>query len=112
MGFYKLIIFIKEAKLISTDQSRLLDSYRVRRNQTIHDLIKELKKESFDAELKKVCVQGNKIIESKEFSKIGEMLDRMELQVKATDKTEHIDIKKPILSKKVVKKSKKKKTLK
>lgn len=96
MGLYKLIIFIKEAGLISEEQSRQLDKYRTRRNQTIHDLIKELKKEEFDAELKKVCEQGNKIIKSDEFSKMSEILDQMEIQSQTDEGTGHVEASKLI----------------
>ena len=81
MGLYKLTVFIQQAGLISKEKFEQLDKYRIRRNKTIHDLIKEIKNKEFDAELKAVCEQGNKIIDSEEFSKIGEMLDQMESEV-------------------------------
>lgn len=83
MGLYKLTVFIEQAGLISKEKFDQLDKYRIRRNKTIHDLIKEIKNKEFDAELKGVCEQGNKIIESEEFSKIGEMLDQMESEALA-----------------------------
>lgn len=98
MSLYKLIVFIKEAGLISKEKFDQLDKYRVIRNQTIHDLIKEIKKEEFDAELKKVCEQGNKIIESEEFSKIGEIIDKMESEPLIEG---HIDEEKPTSTKTV-----------
>ncbi len=106
MGLYKLIIFIKEAGLISEEQSLQLDKYRIRRNQTIHDLIKELKKEEFDAELKNVCEQGSEIIGSAEFSKMSAMLDQMETQAHADEGSGHIEANQPILLKTVSRKKK------
>lgn len=106
MGLYKLIIFIKEAGLISKEQSDQLDKYRERRNQIIHDLIKELKKEEFDAELKKVCEQGSKIIESDKFSKMGEILDQMESQNLADEGTSHSESNKSIVEKNTGRKQK------
>lgn len=74
----ELIEFLFRTKLISEDQKNELNEYRERRNKVLHDLISEIRKEPFEKELKEICEKGKKIIESKEFIEMAEMIKYLE----------------------------------
>lgn len=85
-GMNDLVKFLHDAGLVSKEQKKLLNTYRERRNRMMHDLIKEIAKDGFEAELKEICEKGNEIIESAEIIKIADLIDYMELP----DKTETV----------------------
>ncbi len=78
MGLNDLINFLHKADLISSEQKNLLHTYRIRRNKMLHDLITEIKKDEFDAELRAICEKGNEIIEHKDFIRMAELIDFLE----------------------------------
>lgn len=78
----ELIDFLYKSKLISDEQKNSLNHYREKRNRVLHDLIKEISKETFERELKETCEIGNKIIDGEEFKKIHSLINFIEEDVK------------------------------
>jgi hypothetical protein len=74
----ELIQFLQNSGLIAKEQRGALDSYRQRRNRILHDLLKEIRKETFEADLKETYLAGEKIIESDSFKKIVDLVDILE----------------------------------
>jgi|GEM_PF-3078300 len=78
-GMFELIELLSEAELVSGDEKASLHKYREKRNNVLHDLLKEIKKEGFDDELREICLEGKKLIESSVFSRIsGTLVDVLE----------------------------------
>jgi len=90
----ELIDFLYKSKLISEEQKKLLNNYREKRNRVLHDLIKEIAKETFEKELQETCVVGNKIIDGEEFKRIHSLIDYLENDEKLenTQKKELINL--------------------
>ncbi len=78
MGLNELINFLHKSELLSKTQKDLLNTYRERRNKMLHDLIKEIRKPEFDAELREICEKGTAIVEGKEFIEMAELVDYLE----------------------------------
>lgn len=77
-NFYHLINFLYQSELLEDEERKVLDRYREKRNKVFHDLLTQIGMEKFEEELKKVCEDGNKIIDSKKFKRIGRLVDFME----------------------------------
>ncbi len=63
-----------------------MHAYRVKRNDVLHDLIKQISKPKFDEELYDACTSGSQIINSQEFKEMAELIDVIE--EKHQEKTE------------------------
>ncbi len=73
-----LVDLLKRADLVSSEQKKLLDEYRIKRNKVLHDLLGQVASESFEQELIAVYNTGTKITETEEFKRIENILDEME----------------------------------
>lgn len=70
-----LINFFYRSQIIVKDEYDLLDSYRIKRNKILHDLVREIRKSDFEKELEKVCEKGEKVIENEKFKKMADALE-------------------------------------
>lgn len=75
-GMAQVVSFLHKSQLINDEQKKLLDSYRVRRNKVMHDLLKEISDLRFEEELEAVCRKGTEIIENKAFKEMAELIER------------------------------------
>ncbi len=77
-NLYHLINFLYESELLTKEEKKALDRYREKRNKVFHDLLTQIGMDEFEEELRKVCEDGNKIIESKKFKQMGALIDLAE----------------------------------
>lgn len=75
LGLNELIEFLHKSDLIDDTQRDDLHTYREKRNQVLHDLVKSMSNEEFEKELKEVCEIGDKIIDDKKFQRIEKIID-------------------------------------
>jgi len=74
-NLFEIIKFLEDSKLISGEQYKNLEKYRIKRNKILHDLLNEItKKDNLEVELIDIYKIGDSIISSKEFSDIGDMV--------------------------------------
>lgn len=73
-----LVDLLKKAEIISGEQKNLLDQYRIKRNKTLHNLLKQITSENFENELLGVYDIGEKITTNEEFKRMEKLLDGIE----------------------------------
>ena len=74
-GMAQVVSFLYKSELITDEQKKLLDSYRVRRNKVMHDLLGEINDIRFEEELEAICKKGTEIIENKAFKEMAELIE-------------------------------------
>ena len=77
-GFGELVDFLHEAKLIDEDQQNILDQYRKQKNKVMQDLLKDLRRDEFEKELRTICERGTVIMESKPFRDMAELVEALD----------------------------------
>lgn len=68
---YKLTEFIFQCKWLPEDKKSLMSNYRIKRNEVMHDLLREIRKSDFNNEIKSVYDNGKSIIAIPELSTIN-----------------------------------------
>jgi hypothetical protein len=91
-GLHDLLRFLYKTESISKDEHALLDKYRNQRNRVLHDLVAEIRKDTFDKELEVICTLGTTIIEDKKFKEMASIVEEVEKAIedakhKAQDKS-------------------------
>ena len=64
----ELIIVLKDARLVSEEEAKILVNYKNKRNNIVHDLFTEVNNKNFAKEVAEVLKFGEKIISIKRFS--------------------------------------------
>ncbi len=77
-GLNELIDFLFKSKLIDDDQKNLLHEYRAKRNDVLHDLVRQISGSEFERELEVACELGDKIIDDQKFKDIEKIIDDAE----------------------------------
>ena len=77
-GFGELIDFLHEAKLIDEDQQNVLEQYRKHKNKVMQDLLKDVRRDEFEKELRTLCERGTVIMESKQFREMAELVEELD----------------------------------
>lgn len=85
-SLFELCKFIYDAKLIDNDIYNKLSQYREKRNKVMHNLLKELRTQDFENQLKDACNLGNEIISSEKLIKIEEVLEIIDKKQEALEK--------------------------
>jgi hypothetical protein len=82
-GLYELVNFLNEAGVFNKTLTKDINSYREKRNKILHDLIRQfLKSDTFEQELEKTCVLGNKILKDKSFEKMVIIIEQIDKDLK------------------------------
>jgi len=81
-----LISLFRKSSEITKEEFDLMNSYRIKRNKILHDLVKEIRNPDFEKELELVCEKGNKVIEDKKFNQIAELIENF-IEPKVEEKT-------------------------
>ncbi len=67
MSLQEIINLLHSSELIDIEIKRKLELYKLKRNNVIHHLTKEIANNNFESELKEICELGQEIINTKKF---------------------------------------------
>ena len=70
-----LVVFLFQSALIDKQLKEILNTYKLKRNQVMHNLVVEMSSGEFEKELKEVCELGDGIINDDRFREIEDMID-------------------------------------
>lgn len=84
VGKYSLnesIIFLSKCDFLDKNQTQDFHEYRKRRNNVMHDLVKQIATTEFEKEMRQTCDLGDKIIDNPKFQEIEDILDSIEQDI-------------------------------
>jgi len=78
VGIAQVIKMLVGAEMLTKEEGKTLDGYRIKRNKTLHQLLAEFHRSEFEETLKQTYQIGDALIATEKFQIIASLVDDME----------------------------------